>query len=61
MKMATVFESSDPVSMIRKQRGMISVDKRKWMTGVLSFCYSNVSIGLEMTDELPNVPLPRLQ
>lgn len=33
MKMATVLESSLPVSMIRKQRGMISVVRRKVMVG----------------------------
>jgi hypothetical protein len=38
MNMATVLLSSEPVSMIRRQRGMISVERRKWMTGVLSFC-----------------------
>ncbi len=38
MKMATVFESSDPVSMIRRQRGMISVERRKLITSELSFC-----------------------
>lgn len=36
MKVATVFESSDPVSMIRRQRGMISVESRKLMTSVSS-------------------------
>jgi hypothetical protein len=38
MKMATVLESSEPVSMIRRQRGMISVESRKLMTSELSFC-----------------------
>ena len=35
--MATVLLSSDPVSMMRRQRGMISVVRRKLMTSVLSF------------------------
>lgn len=39
--MATVFDSSDPVSMIRRQSGMISVDKRKLMTSLLSFCLTS--------------------
>lgn len=39
MKMATVLLSSEPVSMMRKQSGMISVLSRKWMTVLLSFCY----------------------
>jgi hypothetical protein len=38
MKIATVLDSSDPVSMMRRHRGMISVDKRKWITVLLSFC-----------------------
>jgi hypothetical protein len=38
MNIATVFESSEPVSMIRRQRGMISVESKKWMTVLLSFC-----------------------
>jgi len=37
MKIATVLLSSDPVSMIRRQRGMISVVRRKLMTSVESF------------------------
>lgn len=37
MKMATVLLSSDPVSMMRKQSGMISVVKRKLMTSEESF------------------------
>ena len=37
MKMATVLLSSDPVSMIRKQSGMISVLKRNAMTSDESF------------------------
>ena len=41
--MATVFESSEPVSMIRRQRGIISVERRKWMTVLLSFCWDKVS------------------
>lgn len=31
--MATVLESSDPVSMMRRQRGMISVERRNVMVG----------------------------
>lgn len=38
MKIATVFDNSDPVSMIRKHNGMISVDNRKVITSALSFC-----------------------
>lgn len=37
MKMATVLLSSDPVSMIRRHNGMISVVKRKLMTSEESF------------------------
>src|SRR5258707_1134775 len=37
MKIATVLLNSDPVSMIRRQRGMISVVKRKLMTSDESF------------------------
>lgn len=37
--MATVLESSEPVSMIRRQRGMISVESKKWITVLLSFCW----------------------
>ena len=33
MKMATVFDSSEPVSIIRKHRGMISVVRRKVIVG----------------------------
>lgn len=33
MNMATVFDSSEPVSMMRKQRGMISVVRRKVIVG----------------------------
>lgn len=33
MKMATVFDSSEPVSMMRRQRGMISVVRRKVIVG----------------------------
>ena len=32
MNVATVLESSDPVSMIRRHKGMISVDSRNLMT-----------------------------
>ena len=39
IKIATVFDSSDPVSMMRKQSGMISVESKKWITVLLSFCY----------------------
>ncbi len=42
MKMATVFDSSEPVSMIRRQRGIISVERRKLMTSELSFCCGRV-------------------
>ena len=35
--MATVLLSSEPVSMIRRQRGMISVVRRKLITSVESF------------------------
>jgi len=38
MKIATVLESSEPVSMMRRQRGMISVERRKCITVLLSFC-----------------------
>lgn len=38
MKIATVFDNSDPVSMIRKHNGMISVDNKKVITSALSFC-----------------------
>lgn len=37
MNMATVLLSSEPVSMIRRQRGIISVVKRKLITSVESF------------------------
>lgn len=37
MKIATVLLSSEPVSMIRRQRGIISVVRRKLMTSVESF------------------------
>ena len=40
MKMATVLLSSEPVSIIRRQRGMISVVKRKLITSVESFLTS---------------------
>lgn len=40
MKMATVFESSEPVSMMRRQSGMISVVRRKLMTSLESFLTS---------------------
>jgi hypothetical protein len=36
MKVATVFDNSEPLSIIRKQSGIISVDKRKLMTSLLS-------------------------
>ncbi len=32
MKVATVFESSEPASMIRRQSGIISVVNRKFIT-----------------------------
>lgn len=40
MKMATVLLSSEPVSMIRKHSGMISVVSRKLMTSEESFLTS---------------------
>ena len=39
--MATVFDNSEPVSMIRRHNGIISVDKRKLMTSEFSFCLTN--------------------
>lgn len=33
MKIATVFDNSEPVSMMRKHRGMISVVRRKVIVG----------------------------
>ena len=36
MKVATVLLSSEPISMVRRHRGMISVDSRKLMTSVSS-------------------------
>jgi len=42
--MATVFDNSDPVSMIRRHNGIISVDKRKLMTSEFSFCLTNAPI-----------------
>lgn len=36
MKVATVLDSSLPVSMVRRQSGMISVDSRKLITSVSS-------------------------
>ena len=38
MNVATVFESSLPDSMIRRQRGMISVVRRKLITSCSSVC-----------------------
>jgi hypothetical protein len=40
MKIATVLLSSEPVSMMRRHRGMISVVSRKLMTSVESFLTS---------------------
>lgn len=40
MKIATVLLSSEPVSMIRRHSGMISVVRRKLMTSELSFLTS---------------------
>jgi hypothetical protein len=37
MKIATVLLSSEPVSMMRRQRGIISVVRRKLITSVESF------------------------
>lgn len=42
MKVATVLDSSLPISMVRKHRGMISVDKRKFITSVSSTCSKSV-------------------
>ena len=36
MKVATVFDSSEPSSMVRRQSGMISVESRKFITAVSS-------------------------
>lgn len=36
MKVATVFDNSLPISMVRKHNGMISVDSKKLMTSVSS-------------------------
>ena len=38
MKVATVLESSDPISMVRRQSGIISVESRKLITSVSSTC-----------------------
>ncbi len=38
MKVATVLDSSLPISMVRRHSGMISVDSRKLMTSVSSTC-----------------------
>lgn len=40
MKIATVFDNSEPVSMILRHNGIISVLRRKLMTSVLSFLTS---------------------
>ena len=39
MKVATVLESSEPISMVRRQSGMISVLSRKLITPVSSTCF----------------------
>ncbi|KAG5459288.1 MAG: hypothetical protein BJ554DRAFT_325 [Olpidium bornovanus] len=48
MNIATVLDSSEPVSMMRKQSGIISVESRKLTTSELSFCSAekNKSAGL---------------
>jgi hypothetical protein len=38
MKVATVLDSSVPISMVRRHSGMISVDSRKLITSVSSTC-----------------------
>jgi hypothetical protein len=40
----TVFESSLPISIVRRQRGIISVERRKFMTSVSSTCMNNPQI-----------------
>jgi hypothetical protein len=44
MKIATVFDNSEPVSIILKQRGIISVERRKLITSELSFCFTSAPI-----------------
>lgn len=46
MKVATVLDSSLPISMVRKHKGMISVDKRKLITSVSSTCGKSVTSGI---------------
>ena len=50
MKMATVFDNSEPVSMIRRQSGMISVERRKCMTELLSFCWNGRQLATKRRD-----------
>ena len=38
MKVATVLDNSEPVSIIRKHKGMISVDNKKLITSLSSTC-----------------------
>lgn len=58
---ATVLDNSLPVSMMRRQRGMISVDKRKLITSGLSFCSSHVSWVALTAVNTPGLPWPKLQ
>ena len=46
MKIATVFESSLPVSMIRRHSGMISVVKRNVIVGEELLVFPGVPLGL---------------
>ena len=48
MKVATVLDSSLPISIVFKHSGMISVDSRKLMTSVSSICHrQNHIVGLQ--------------
>jgi hypothetical protein len=42
MNVATVLDSSLPISMVRRHSGMISVDSRKLITSVSSTCVPSV-------------------
>ena len=44
MKVATVLDSSLPISIVFKHNGMISVDSRKLMTSVSSICHRQAHI-----------------
>lgn len=46
MNVATVLESSLPVSMMRRHKGMISVDRRKLITSESSIFVNEVSLGV---------------